>query len=65
MANNTGRVPDAPVDQGARHSSGCLEQWYNSDPGDDWLRRRRLVPDCEPRGADLVNSAQTIKCQPH
>lgn len=28
--------------------------------GDDRLRRRRLVPDCEPRGADLVNSAQQI-----
>lgn len=26
--------------------------------GDDWLRRMRLVVHCEPRGADLVNSAQ-------
>jgi hypothetical protein len=28
---------------------------YNSyQHGDDWLRRERLVPDCEPRGAELV-----------
>src|SRR5512145_2407874 len=33
--------------------------------GDDRLRRERLVPECEPRGADLVNSAQKIKCQSH
>ena len=33
--------------------------------GDDRLRRKRLVPECEPRGADLVKSVQTIKCQPH
>lgn len=26
--------------------------------GDDWLRRKRLGPDCEPSGADLANSAQ-------
>jgi hypothetical protein len=26
--------------------------------GDDRLRRRRLVPDGEPRGAELVKSAQ-------
>ena len=31
--------------------------------GDDRLRREKLAPDCEPRGADLVNSAQKIKCQ--
>jgi len=35
------------------------------EPGDDRLRRERLVPECEPRGAELVNSAQTIKCQSH
>ncbi len=28
--------------------------------GDDRLRRRRLVPDCEPRGAEIVNSAQQL-----
>ena len=33
--------------------------------GDDRLRRERLVPECEPSGADLVNSAQNIKCQQH
>ena len=33
--------------------------------GDDRLRRERLVPECEPRGAELVNSAQKIKCQSH
>jgi hypothetical protein len=33
--------------------------------GDDWLRRLRLVPDCEPRGADLVKPAQNFKCQKH
>jgi hypothetical protein len=26
--------------------------------GDDRLRRGRLVPDCEPRGTDLVKSVQ-------
>ena len=26
--------------------------------GDDWLRRSRLDPNCEPRGADLVKPAQ-------
>jgi hypothetical protein len=34
-------------------------------PGDDRLRRERLVPECEPRGADLVKPAQKIKCQSH
>ena len=34
--------------------------WYNTRPGDDRLRRERLVPDCEPRGADLEKSAQTL-----
>jgi hypothetical protein len=40
---------------------------YNNNPssGDDWLRQERLAPECEPRGADLDNSAQKIKCQPH
>jgi len=33
--------------------------------GDDRFRRERLVPKCEPSGAELVNSAQTIKCQQH
>src|SRR5258708_14093799 len=33
--------------------------------GDDRLRRERLVPECEPSGADLVNSAQKLKCQQH
>ena len=33
--------------------------------GDARLRRERLAPDCEPRGADLENSAQNFKCQPH
>ena len=33
--------------------------------GDDRSRRERLAPDCEPRGADLVKSAQKHKCQPH
>ena len=33
--------------------------------GDDRLRRKRLVPECEPSGADLVNSAQNLKCQSH
>jgi len=28
--------------------------------GDDWLRRERQVPDCEPRGADLEKSAQPL-----
>jgi len=31
-------------------------------PGDDRLRRERLVPECEPSGAELVKSAQKIKC---
>ena len=26
--------------------------------GDDRLRRERLAPDCEPRGAEIVKSAQ-------
>ena len=38
---------------------------YNYFTGDDWLRRERLGPDCESRGADLVKSAQNFKCQPH
>jgi hypothetical protein len=38
---------------------------YNYHAGDDRLRRKRLVPECEPRGTDLVNSVQTIKCQSH
>jgi len=33
--------------------------------GDDWLRRERLFPECEPRGAELVKPAQNIKCQTH
>ena len=33
--------------------------------GDARLRRRRLVPNGEPRGADLVNSAHKLKCQSH
>ena len=33
--------------------------------GDDRLRRERLVPECEPSGAELVKSAQKFKCQPH
>jgi len=33
--------------------------------GDDRLRRERLVPECEPRGAELVKPAQKIKCQQH
>ena len=33
--------------------------------GDDRLRRRRLIPDCEPRGTDLVKSVHQIKCQTH
>src|SRR5215207_9438182 len=37
----------------------------NSQPGDDRLRRERLVPECEPRGTELVNSVQKIKCQSH
>jgi len=28
--------------------------------GDDRLRRARLIPDCMPRGTDLVNSVQTL-----
>jgi hypothetical protein len=28
--------------------------------GDDRSRRERLAPDCEPRGADIVKSAQKI-----
>jgi hypothetical protein len=36
-----------------------------SEPGDDRLRRERLVPECEPSGAELVNSAQKLKCQSH
>jgi hypothetical protein len=33
--------------------------------GDDRLRRERLGPDGEPRGADLEKSAHKIKCQKH
>ena len=33
--------------------------------GDDRLRRRRLIPGCKPRGADLVKSVQKLKCQSH
>ena len=32
--------------------------------GDDRLRRKRMVPDCEPSGAELVNSAQTKIAKP-
>ncbi len=28
--------------------------------GDDRLRRRKLIPDGEPRGAELAKSAQNI-----
>ena len=38
---------------------------YRSYSGDDRLRRERLVPECEPRGAELVKSVQNIKCQSH
>ena len=34
--------------------------WYNFHPGDDRLRRKRLVPDCEPRGTDLEKSVHPI-----
>ena len=37
-------------------SFSCIMKWH----GDDRLRRGRLVPDCEPRGTDLVNSVQTL-----
>ena len=37
-----------------------MDSRYNTSIGDDRLRRRRLVPDCEPRGADLVKSVQKI-----
>jgi len=44
-------------------------QWvkaqYNKCTGDARLRRRRLVPECEPSGADLVKPAHKLKCQPH
>ena len=33
--------------------------------GDARSRRERLVPDCEPRGTDLVKSVQNNKCQSH
>lgn len=33
--------------------------------GDARLRRERLTPDCEPRGAELEKPAQNYKCQPH
>ena len=36
-----------------------MKVMYNiSQTGDDRLRRERLVPDCEPRGTDLVKSVQ-------
>ena len=41
------------------------KNWEFPQNGDDRLRRERLFPECEPRGAELVNSAQKIKCQPH
>lgn len=31
---------------------------YLGISGDEWLRRRWNVTDCEPRGAELVKSAQ-------
>jgi hypothetical protein len=48
-------------------ASGDTSQYGQGSPisGDDRLRRERLVPECEPRGAELVNSAQKIKCQSH
>jgi len=36
-----------------------IERGIMSADGDDRLRRRRLAPDCKPRGADLAKSAQT------
>jgi len=33
--------------------------------GDARSRREKLVPDCEPRGTDLVKSVQNNKCQSH
>jgi hypothetical protein len=44
---------------------GCNLLRDNPHPGDDRLRRERLVPECEPRGAELEKSAQKIKCQSH
>jgi hypothetical protein len=49
--------------------TGPFNNWirlcYNECSGDDRLRRERLVPDCEPRGTELVKSVQKIKCQKH
>jgi len=42
-----------------------IKAQYNCCNGDARLRRRRLVPECEPRGADLVKPAQKLKCQSH
>ena len=43
----------------------CITKHFTYDiirlTGDDRLRRKRLVPDCEPRGADLEKSAQNFK----
>ena len=36
---------------------------YNEFTGDDRLRRERLVPDCEPRGAELVKSVQNLSAE--
>src|SRR5215212_5349121 len=47
------------------HRGALPYQGMLCEPGDDRLRRERLVPECEPRGAELVNSAQKIKCQSH
>ena len=41
-----------------------MKVMYNiSQTGDDRLRRERLVPDCEPRGTDLVKSVQTTSAK--
>ncbi len=40
----------------------CYNEFCNRERlpylGDDRLRRERLVPECEPSGAELVKSAQ-------
>ena len=37
---------------------------YNECPfGDDWLRRERLVPDCESRGTELEKSVHLLSAK--
>ena len=67
--NLVGSVPDLCW-EGPKHFYGeSPQRSYGESPrryyGDARLRRERLAPECEPRGAELEKSAQKIKCQPH